>query len=244
MVRGIQTVVTQGSSVVCQNVDISVEYFSKSDPFHDEHMKTAPRLSELEIRDMRLMWLAIAKEYKKFKDQEFEAKHNLRRAERRLKWFAELAAFRKQEEADKIPLAKRVVLTNGEGPCSCNPKCHLMFPIHPSEIPNDICGIRRETLNDSEPQKLPCGHSYHGMCIAPWLAEHDNCPTCRGTWSVIEMPSFNDPSYHQSKRIPHPGSLHLYPLRQTGGFVEFSRRTQENYSINEDVPFDAYPADD
>lgn len=26
---------------------------------------------------------------------------------------------------------------------------------------------------------LPCGHAFHIKCIAPWTAEHRNCPNCR-----------------------------------------------------------------
>lgn len=26
---------------------------------------------------------------------------------------------------------------------------------------------------------LHCGHAYHKTCIAPWLAEHTTCPSCR-----------------------------------------------------------------
>lgn len=27
--------------------------------------------------------------------------------------------------------------------------------------------------------KLKCGHSYHKICIYPWLKSHDSCPICR-----------------------------------------------------------------
>jgi hypothetical protein len=103
---------------------------------------------------------------------------------------------------------------------------------------DDICGICRGTLDDGEVHKLPCGHIYHGMCIAPWLAEHLNCPYCRGSWKVIELPSFDDPRYHVARTTPHP---HL--LRQTSRFVEFSRRMEDNYSVNGLIPCDAYPTE-
>lgn len=78
-------------------------------------MKTAPRLDELETRDLKLMWVAIEEEHSVFKKLELEEKHNLRSAGRRLKWFSELAAFRKQEVKDNVPLARRLVVAGGQG---------------------------------------------------------------------------------------------------------------------------------
>jgi len=186
------------------------------------------------------MWLTIAKEHSMFKKLELEEKHNLRRAERRLKWFRELAAFRKQEEEDRVPLARRLVVAGGTGLCPCNTRRHLMFSIAEADRPmDDICAICRGTLDDGEVHKLPCGHIYHGRCIVPWLAEHANCPYCRGSWKVIEIPSFDDPRYHVARTTLHSHLPHL--LRQTSGFVEFSRIMEENYSMNDLIPYDAYP---
>jgi hypothetical protein len=239
MLKSINTVLNP-SGVVCENVEFSVQYLRESNSFHDEYMKTAPRLDELEIRDLRLMWVAIAEEHSAFKELELEEKHNLRRAERRLKWFRELAAFRKQEEEDNVPLVRRLVVAGGTGLCPYNTRCHLMFSVEEADrLIDDICGICRGTLAGGEVHKLPCGHIYHGRCIAPWLAEHANCPYCRGSWKVIELPSFNDPRYHVARTTPHP---HL--LRQTSGFVEFSRRMKENYSENDLIPYDEYPTED
>jgi hypothetical protein len=238
ILKGIHTMVNPGGSV-CESVEFSVQYLRESDPFHDEFMKTAPRLDELEIRDLRLMWLAIAKEHSVFKKLELEEKHNLRRAERRLKWFRELAAFRKQEEEDRVPLARRLIVACATGLCPCNTRCYLMLPIADADRPmDDICAICRGTLDDGEVHNLPCDHIYHGRCIAPWLAEHPNCPYCRGSWKVIEIPSFGDPRYHVARTTPHPHLLH-----QTSGFVEFSRRMEENYSMNDLISYDAYPTE-
>jgi hypothetical protein len=126
MLKGIHTVVNPGGAV-CENAKFSGQYLRESDPFHDEYIKTAPRLDELEIRDLRLMSLAMVKELSKFKELELEEKHNLRRAERRLKWFRELAEFRKQEEEDRVLLARRFVVAGGTGLCPCNTRCYLMF---------------------------------------------------------------------------------------------------------------------
>lgn len=30
-----------------------------------------------------------------------------------------------------------------------------------------------------EQQQLPCGHSFHPACNAPWLAQHNSCAICR-----------------------------------------------------------------
>jgi hypothetical protein len=114
-----------------------------------------------------------------------------------------------------------------------------MFSIAEADRPmDDICAICRGTLDDGEVHELPCSQIYHGRCIVPRLAEHDNSPYCRGLCKVIEIPSFDDPRYHVARPTPHP---HL--LRQTSGFVEFSRRMEENYSMNDLIAYDAYPAE-
>jgi hypothetical protein len=73
MLKGIHTMVNPGGTV-CENVEFSVQYLRESDPLHDEYMKTAPKLDELEIRDLGLMWLTIAKEHSMFKKLELEEK--------------------------------------------------------------------------------------------------------------------------------------------------------------------------
>ncbi|KAJ6662441.1 hypothetical protein lerEdw1_011854 [Lerista edwardsae] len=44
---------------------------------------------------------------------------------------------------------------------------------------NDPCIICHEELNTEMFHVLDCGHSFHKLCIGPWIKEHSTCPTCR-----------------------------------------------------------------
>ncbi|XP_066477268.1 E3 ubiquitin-protein ligase TTC3 isoform X2 [Tiliqua scincoides] len=44
---------------------------------------------------------------------------------------------------------------------------------------NDPCIICHEELNSEMSHVLDCGHSFHKLCIGPWIKEHSTCPTCR-----------------------------------------------------------------
>jgi hypothetical protein len=51
-----------------------------------------------------------------------------------------------------------------------------------------ICAICLETLDlNLEHDQLPCNHIYHDVCIQPWLARNNTCPTCRHT--VVSEPT-------------------------------------------------------
>lgn len=41
------------------------------------------------------------------------------------------------------------------------------------------CTICMQTVNEEEVVTLPCGHRFHGACLAPWLWENRSCPNCR-----------------------------------------------------------------
>lgn len=42
--------------------------------------------------------------------------------------------------------------------------------------------------------QMPCAHVFHADCLAPWLAMHNSCPTCR-----CELPT-DDPDYEAFKK--------------------------------------------
>lgn len=48
-----------------------------------------------------------------------------------------------------------------------------------AELEEDKCGAVKE---------MPCGHRFHGGCIAKWLNMHGLCPLCRHRMPEEEMP--------------------------------------------------------
>ena len=55
---------------------------------------------------------------------------------------------------------------------------------------------------------LPCGHTFHGACVAEWLQLHNNCPVCRYEL-LTDDPSFNE----QVVERQHRRSQSLPPCR-------------------------------
>ncbi|EFJ50253.1 hypothetical protein VOLCADRAFT_58539, partial [Volvox carteri f. nagariensis] len=56
------------------------------------------------------------------------------------------------------------------------------------------CPVCTEVLQvGDEVQLLPCKHSYHATCLAPWLEQNNSCPICRQ-----ELPT-DDPHYEARK---------------------------------------------
>ena len=52
---------------------------------------------------------------------------------------------------------------------------------------NEVCSICiTEYTTGNMLRILPCSHEYHYACIDRWLAEHSNCPICRGP--VVDPP--------------------------------------------------------
>lgn len=42
------------------------------------------------------------------------------------------------------------------------------------------CSICMQVIDDADTSHaLPCGHRFHGACLAPWLWAHRSCPNCR-----------------------------------------------------------------
>ena len=46
---------------------------------------------------------------------------------------------------------------------------------------DDQCAICHESLHSSQVYHLPCGHSFHAVCLSTWLWTKQNCPLCRQT---------------------------------------------------------------
>lgn len=56
------------------------------------------------------------------------------------------------------------------------------------------CAVCQEEFAEGdEAQALPCRHIFHPPCLAPWLREHNSCPTCR-----LELPT-DDQRYERDK---------------------------------------------
>lgn len=41
------------------------------------------------------------------------------------------------------------------------------------------CTICVSEIEENDEVALPCGHKFHGRCLAPWLWQTRNCPNCR-----------------------------------------------------------------
>lgn len=56
------------------------------------------------------------------------------------------------------------------------------------------CSVCKDDFEiNQELVNLPCKHSFHDECLAPWLKERNSCPTCR-----FELPT-DDPDYEARK---------------------------------------------
>jgi len=57
------------------------------------------------------------------------------------------------------------------------------------------CAVCQDEIQEGDEYvQMPCGHLFHSECLAPWLARHNSCPTCR-----YELET-DDPDYEAQKR--------------------------------------------
>lgn len=56
---------------------------------------------------------------------------------------------------------------------------------------DSICGICLESLTNQH--ILPCNHSFHDLCVEPWLAKKGTCPICR--FQVCEASEASEASH-------------------------------------------------
>lgn len=49
------------------------------------------------------------------------------------------------------------------------------------------CVICCDSESYSDWQTLPCGHSFHSMCLSSWLWKNQSCPVCRTSKENYEM---------------------------------------------------------
>ncbi|XP_010530272.1 PREDICTED: E3 ubiquitin-protein ligase CIP8 [Tarenaya hassleriana] len=64
-----------------------------------------------------------------------------------------------------------------------------------SEAESVVCAVCKDVVAVGETaKKLPCGHSYHGDCIVPWLGTRNSCPICR-----FELPT-DDAEYEAERK--------------------------------------------
>lgn len=48
------------------------------------------------------------------------------------------------------------------------------------ELEPPLCTVCYENLPiGTKAQFMPCGHTFHPDCLAPWFKDHNTCPVCR-----------------------------------------------------------------
>jgi Ring finger domain len=46
------------------------------------------------------------------------------------------------------------------------------------------CSICLDDMKETDESSLYCGHTFHTVCVEPWLLQQGSCPLCRSTDSV------------------------------------------------------------
>lgn len=90
----------------------------------------------------------------------------------------------------QVQLALHVTVTLHVSFCPCRDELALgdevqVFACSPASLycdtPSALPPCRDELAVGEEVQVMPCsaGHIFHPPCLAPWLEQHNSCPTCR-----------------------------------------------------------------
>ena len=56
----------------------------------------------------------------------------------------------------------------------------------------DSCAICCDSESYLDWQTLPCGHSFHGICLSSWLWKNKSCPVCRTSEENYEVDNESD----------------------------------------------------
>ncbi|PNP44818.1 hypothetical protein TGAMA5MH_03627 [Trichoderma gamsii] len=117
----------------------------------------------------------------------------------------------------------------------------------PPELLNtsgDTCAICIDTLEDDDDVRgLTCGHTFHAVCVDPWLTSRRACcPLCKADYYVpkprpnpeTEPNAANNANLdpHQNSRMNLPASLTAAFFRSSGGRSRNSRNSNRSSNRN------------
>lgn len=70
-----------------------------------------------------------------------------------------------------------------------------LAPREPSESINTPCVIcLNEITREATVHQLRCNHIFHHDCLAPWLSDHNDCPTCRNIVDPTRVMTHEQPA--------------------------------------------------
>ncbi|KAL7918157.1 hypothetical protein ACQKWADRAFT_304971 [Trichoderma austrokoningii] len=117
----------------------------------------------------------------------------------------------------------------------------------PPELLNtsgDTCAICIDTLEDDDDVRgLTCGHTFHAVCVDPWLTSRRACcPLCKADYYIpkprpaadIELGTGNNANLdpHQNSRMNLPASLTAAFFRASGGRSRNNRNSNRSGNRN------------
>ena len=80
---------------------------------------------------------------------------------------------------DKLDKVKAVASVIGSAPKELRKMCKTRSDKSKTRCGGQ-CAICLDELNASAwQQELPCGHTFHAICVHPWLSLSESCPVCR-----------------------------------------------------------------